>query len=157
MRQPPLSHSPLQILKHEFEHIEIVANSTGSDDGNVRLNIDRVFSPRDDDPRNWRLVLRVGFGSDEEGQQTPYKGLVEIVGYFLVAPGFPDDKMEELIRVTGASILWGACREMIANLTARSSQGMITLPSISFVEMDPHYIEPAETPSRLKSAPSKRH
>jgi hypothetical protein len=39
---------------------------------------------------------------------------------------------EELIRVTGASMLYGACREMLANLTARSTHGMSTLPSVSF-------------------------
>jgi hypothetical protein len=37
-----------------------------------------------------------------------------------------------LIRVTATSILYGACREMIANFTARSLHGILSLPSISF-------------------------
>ena len=42
------------------------------------------------------------------------------------------DEDQYLIRVTATSILYGACREMIANFTARSLHGILSLPSISF-------------------------
>jgi preprotein translocase subunit SecB len=140
--QQPLSISPLQILKHEFESIEIVACEHGSEDSPTSLGIQRLFSPHDDDPNNWRLNLTVTFGSDEPGKETPYKGKVSVSGYFLIVGTFSDEKKEELIRVTGASILWGSCREMIANFTARSSRGMIVLPSVSFVEANPKVPQP---------------
>lgn len=139
--QQPLSLSPLQILKHEFERIEVVASDKGSEDSQTAINIQRLFAPHDDDPNNWRLVLTISFGSTEPGKETPYKGLVVITGYFLIVGSLPEEKKEELIRVTGASILWGSCREMIANLTARSSRGMIVLPSVSFVEANSKVIE----------------
>lgn len=42
------------------------------------------------------------------------------------------DEDQCYIRVNATSILYGACREMIANFTARSLHGILSLPSISF-------------------------
>ena len=49
-----------------------------------------------------------------------------------MSEGYTVGAADELVNVTGASMLYGACREMLANLTARSTHGMSTLPSVSF-------------------------
>ena len=80
--------------------------------------------------------------------------MLRIAGYFVVHEKYPTLKIKDLIEVTGASILYGACREMLANLTARGSHGVVSLPSVSFV---PPRKESAATALRLaENAPRYR-
>lgn len=68
------------------------------------------------------------------GSESPstYEGIISIEGQFQIHDTFGDKNREALIRVTATSILYGACREMIAGFTARSIHGILSLPSISF-------------------------
>ena len=100
--------------------------------GGFSLNTTRRFRQHDENPREYQLVLALELGSNTPDQESPYTARLTIEGEFEVAEAYPADTREELIRVTGASMLYGACREMLANLTARSTHGMSTLPSVSF-------------------------
>ena len=64
--------------------------------------------------------------------EDPDYGTITILGEFRIHETFDETNHEALIRVTATSILYGACREMIANFTARSLHGILSLPSISF-------------------------
>jgi preprotein translocase subunit SecB len=128
-----LSPSPLSIVAHEFREIQIKAAEEDQPKGSLGLNFNRKWGAIDNDPLNWILELTVEFGGDQVEAKAPYAGLMRIEGIFKINKDYPEDKRDSLIRVTGASILYGACREMLANLTARSSHGMISLPSVSFI------------------------
>jgi len=90
-----------------------------------------------DHPRKFLLILRVELGSNTPEQDSPYTATLTIEGEFEVAEGYNAAPMDDLVNVTGASMLYGACREMLANLTARSVHGMSTLPSVSFLSTKP--------------------
>ena len=64
--------------------------------------------------------------------EDPDCGTITILGEFWIHETFEETIREALIHVTATSILYGACREMIANFTARSLHGILSLPSISF-------------------------
>jgi preprotein translocase subunit SecB len=85
----------------------------------------------------FRLILRVELGSSTPDQESPYSANLTIEGEFEVLDGYTAGSPEELVNITGASMLYGACREMLANLTARSTHGMSTLPSVSFGSPSP--------------------
>lgn len=150
----PLSRSPLAILSQEFIEIQLVASESEASEIPLNLSCHREWSASDSDPRVWRLTLTVEFGGDEDAPPAPYTGRLKAVGSFRVAAAFPEDRRESLIRVTGASILFGACREMLANLTARGPHGMISLPSISFI--DPKTPEPKKVVKSKKKIPINR-
>jgi preprotein translocase subunit SecB len=135
MKTPPqpLRASPLQIEKHEFLDIEVHAADSDDAHTSLPLEINRNFARHDTDPLRWRVELTVRFGGETDGKPSVYSGRLRIAGYFLVHEKYPAQKIKELIEVTGASILYGACREMLANLTARGSHGVVSLPSVSFV------------------------
>jgi len=84
--------------------------------------------------RRWTATLDVEFGPQDEARPTLYSGFVSFFGEFEVSPAFPDSGVQRLVEVTGVSMLYGACREAIANLSARATHGMITLPSVSFFD-----------------------
>jgi len=145
-----LSASPLQIERHEFLRIELQAAEDADTDLPLPLQFSRDWAASTDDPRKWRLVLSVDFGAGE-GSPSRYSGSLQIAGYFQIAKAYPEEKMSDLIGVTGASILYGACREMLANLTARSVHGMVSLPSISFLS-SPKEIQEKATAEPIEKA-----
>ncbi len=85
-----------------------------------------------EDPLHWKVVLTVEFCPENPATPSTYEGRVEIAGEFRIHESFEEKNREALIRVTATSMLYGACREMVAGFTARSIHGMLTLPSISF-------------------------
>ncbi len=85
----------------------------------------------------------------EGAKPPPYTGHIVIRGVYEVSEHYQDDP-ERLIRVTGASMPYGAVREMVAGFTARSANGMATLPSVSFYE--PPLEPPTRKPLKKKAA-----
>ena len=64
-----------------------------------------------------------------------YSGQVIAVGEFVVNEGVPPETAQKLGVVNGASILYGAIREMVTNITARSLLGVpLILATMSFTE-----------------------
>lgn len=102
-------------------------------DGHYDLRTEtKVGLVNDEAPLNWRVLLEVTFGPHDTEHPTPYSGKITVSGSFQISESFSEENREALIRVSAASILYGACREMVANLTARSVNGILSLPSISF-------------------------
>jgi|LakMenEpi03Aug12_release.lakeMendotaPanAssembly.Ray.scaffolds.fasta_scaffold33162_6 preprotein translocase subunit SecB len=150
----PLRASPIQIEAYEFLDIEVHASEHENAHSSLGLKVNRAFSPHEEDPLSWRIELTVHFGDEQNGVPSVYTGMVRIAGYFKVNEAYPREKASQLIEITGASMLYGACREMIASLTARNSRGMVTLPSITFVEPKPPTTATLSTSRVAEEAPS---
>lgn len=146
IHERPLNPSPLELKAHHFRIVEVKARDEhdpqcSCDESKIPLGFHRVYGSAQDDDLFWRLQLTVDFGKDSEGFSR-YHGKLMIEGYFRIAAAF--ERREDLIKVTGASMLYGACREMLANITARGPHKMLVLPSISFIEPeDPSGTKPA--------------
>lgn len=157
--QTPPRPSPLRMLKHEFVHIEFDAAADDAELGDeLDITTERTCERADEDHRHWRLTLTVRFGPADSGKTVAYSGELTVVGEFKVAEEFPLDRCPLLVNVTAASILYGACREMLANLTARSRHGLLSLPSISFAPPPPKKkaIAKKTSANKKKAAPKKK-
>ncbi len=128
----PHSTSPLAILSHRFLSFECRATEGDCTGGALTLKTSHKFSAAEDDPLLWKVVLTVEFMPEDLEAPSTYEGGISVEGQFRIDESFGDQNREALIRVTATSILYGACREMIANFTARSIHGILSLPSISF-------------------------
>lgn len=128
----PHDTSPLAILGHRFLAFECRATTGGQCDGAMELKTSSEIAVNPDDPLVWQVTLTVNFSPENPASPSTYDGSVVISGEFRIHETFAEKNREALIRVTATSILYGACREMIANFTARSAHGILSLPSISF-------------------------
>ncbi len=146
--QTQLKLSPLVIEHHEFCSIRVDAADIESPQGQQSLRTTRHFEKVPNEPRRWVIVLRVEFFSMVDAQPAPYTGEIVARGCFIVNESYPAERESALIEITAASILYGACREMIASFTARSSHGILSLPSVSFSPM-------SEVQSGTATAPKK--
>jgi preprotein translocase subunit SecB len=129
--------SPLRMLQHELVSVHIDSAPEQHEECLFSLETAKqVTHPTDDDPQ-FEVELTVRFGPADTDCPTGYSGEITFQGLFEVPDRYPEEKRDLLINVTGPSILFGACREMVANLTARGKYGMLTLPSVSFVPRKP--------------------
>lgn len=132
MQKTLLNPSPLTVIAQEFSEVCITANPE-KEHGPGGIEVEREVALDEDNPNRWTIDLIIGLTVQSGKIHPPYFGSIWMQGLYEVHENYPGDP-ERLIRVTGASMLYGAAREMIANLTARGPNGMLTLPSVSFIE-----------------------
>jgi preprotein translocase subunit SecB len=90
-------------------------------------------------PLDWRVALIVKFSAKSEKKEIA-RGEVVFVGYFGIPDNVPESDRQKTVGQIGASVLYNATRELIANLTCRSTNRHITLPLTSFhdLKFDPN-------------------
>lgn len=128
----PHKVSPLSLLAYRFHVFECEATESESTQGGLSLFTEQTMTCESEDSSQWHVELIVKFEPEHPENPSMYRGLIKISGEFEVHESFSEKNREALIRVTATSMLYGACREMLANFTARSTHGILSLPSISF-------------------------
>jgi preprotein translocase subunit SecB len=130
----PLKASPLSIIHHEFVQIQLEAALGEQIRDEMSIRTSRQVQMIPDEPQKWIVELAVLFGDLDEQHALPakYSGQIKVRGLFQVSEQYPTEERSKLMEITACSILYGACREMLANLTARSANGMVSLPSVTF-------------------------
>jgi preprotein translocase subunit SecB len=86
------------------------------------------------DPLDWRVMLTVNFSAVSDKKEIA-KGKVVFVGYFNVHEAVPAEERPTFVASTGSSVLYGASRELIADITCRSVNRHIILPIVSFADV----------------------
>jgi preprotein translocase subunit SecB len=146
-----LKPSPIQIIRQEV--VEVAVHTHPAPDqnepfGRGKLDVERTLIPCEDHPRQFAVSMKIDFSEADPSSPPPYSGSISLVGVYVVHESFPKDP-ERLIRITGASMLYGVGREMISHITARSPNGILTLPSVSFIEDAPEP-KPAKKAAKKK-------
>lgn len=90
-----------------------------------------TFLLNEDDPYLYGVILKLLI-DNVEGKIAPYDIEVSAIGHFRISKNVPLEKRYNLISVNGCSMLYGAIREQVMNITARSVHGMLVLPTASF-------------------------
>lgn len=142
--------SPLQLEAHHFTRIDISAREGEVEKADLRIRCTPSYAVDEDNPRRHRVSLKLVMDSKPD-TRPPYVGEIEVVGYFKVLDSWPEEKIIDLVSVNGPSVLYGAIREMILNLTARFPHGAIPIPTVRFPPM-----EKEEPKKRVKKVAQKR-
>lgn len=140
--------SPLQLRELKFIDTNVkcriapILSKLGEDQPNYDFNNTTIISTiehspaedSDDSPViNFLVALRIEL-PDEGESPPPYIINIKCMGYFtLLKDAFPDPiKRYDVAVVNGTSLLYGAIREKISELTSRSWYGSLLLPSANF-------------------------
>ncbi len=113
------------------------------------LAVEPTTTPLSDQERRWQVTLKIRLQPRRESN-SPYFLSLSLVGVVWAAPQIPADRLESLIRTNGPSMLYGAAREMVRDLTARGPYPALSLPSVSFLN------EAAEGGEARSTAPGDR-
>lgn len=122
--------SAIQLLEHKFTLIELHPAPSGDPTGSQSGSHAVLVQPFDEELKIWNVRLRIELLNAEEGNPAPYCGTFEVVGRFQLTEDFPKEQENDMLHLSGGAILYGALRELILNLTARSLHGEATIPTI---------------------------
>lgn len=148
-------NSPLQLKEHRFTQFSVEAIATGLPGAGTQVTTQHSVGRSDTDKHSWRVILKATYGPSEQQKDCPYQGHTEMIGWFTVSDQWPEESAEELVSVNGASILYGAIREMLLTVTARSSHGPFMLPTMSFASAVKEAPEAPKKASPAKPAAKK--
>lgn len=68
----------------------------------------------------------------EDGKRAPYTLDIQAQAWIEVVDTIPSDKRREFVEVNGASLILGAIRELVLQVTGRSGLGPMLLPTLRF-------------------------
>lgn len=164
--------SPLQLLEYTFDGVSVVPVEGYKSDpafapglvffpGKLAMSADTGLALLDEKEKysdfGVKLTLRVG---PKEDAQAPYNIRISVSGIVRMHLTQVDGQAEERrVRalVNGASLLYGAVREMVNTITSRSVHGPLLLPSLNFQDLAKHQsekVEPAVLPA--STSPKRR-
>jgi preprotein translocase subunit SecB len=145
--------SPIQLIHTVYRRIAVsevadsdIQSALGFDFQGVRIKAKLGGGPKkgqEQDPKDFLITLALTI-ENSEGKRTPYNVDVSVMGVFKVLPSLPKERREDLVTVNGASILYGAVREMVINLTSRFPAGALILPGMNFQDHAPSLLADAK-------------
>lgn len=118
--------SPIQTIRHSLRSVEFKAADEETGDAAFQCHISLQHSKLED---LWHVQLGVAFEGKDDAPVN-YQGSVEYEGLFKIHEDFPEEKRDDLVRMNGGAILYGAVREYIVGMTSRSKHGAMELPTI---------------------------
>lgn len=139
--------SQLQLKQLYFTSIRWEQQETGSLDAPIRINT-RIEGGEDKaNARILNIRLNVTVSGDPENPLA-YTGDLTVVGLFEVDETYDVTRHLDVMRVNAVSLLYGAVREMIMTLSARSGPGILCLPTLSFTDLPRRLAKPeSQTPA----------
>lgn len=143
----PIPISPLQLKTHFFPVIRLQAMAGGKKDGPTTFNREVGISPLPGKQNEWQLELTIKIASTDKTNPYIYDIEIQTIGIVELIVEVPSDDRQKLAVVNGLSILYGAVREMVINLTSRSPYGALMLPTISFTDVLKEN-QPANSPAQ---------
>jgi preprotein translocase subunit SecB len=130
-----MSQSPLQLDRYFFVKISLEANAKGDPKAVYNIEAKTDVSRDESQERHYLVSLTVRLTPLDEAQPC-YVGEVVVMGYFQVHQDYPAEKCDKLVAMNGASMLYGAVREMVSNLSARGPWPMVVLAPMNFADLN---------------------
>lgn len=122
--------NPIQVHRHCLRHVSFSWQHPRPEKATVNLQV-KLHHEQQKKEKNWSVILRVEIKiSDIEGKLPENEIEVEFDGIFAVLPDYPEEISDEIVRMNGGAVLYGAARELIHQLSSRTPCGPFELPTI---------------------------
>ena len=136
--------SPLQLVQMVFTktRVEIFDDADGLGESlatqfefeGVSLLVENTVGQQESNTTDFLVALRVAVLNEADSvKKAPYTFDIAVQGVFKLAEDFACDDRRDLVRVNGSAMLYGAIRDMLQQITARSMLGTLLLPTLHFL------------------------
>ncbi|HZY71851.1 MAG TPA: protein-export chaperone SecB [Edaphobacter sp.] len=95
------------------------------------LQVESVLEPPVKDRKQWGISLTVRQAVLQD-KNVPYEFTIKIWGLFAPTIAIPEERRPQVLLGAGSSVLYGAAREIVRDLTARGPYSPLLLPPVSF-------------------------
>jgi preprotein translocase subunit SecB len=119
--EPPEGTAQIEAEDFDFEGITF----------RVSLDAQSAMTEEDVNPHVFFIILHVAIDQDEK-KPAPYKIDISALGIIEIAEVIEPEKRRDLALVNGASLVYGAMRELVTTVTARCIPGPLVLPTTDF-------------------------
>ncbi len=100
----------------------------------VNLLVENTVGQKENNTTDFLVALRVAVLNEADAEKkAPYIFDIAVQGVFKLAEDFACDDRRDLVRVNGSAMLYGAIRDMLQQITARSMLGTLLLPTLHFL------------------------
>jgi preprotein translocase subunit SecB len=111
---------------------------------------------RDDSADNrWRVFMKIQL-QPRASANGPYHVTLQLAGVVRVNPDFKSQDVETVIRVNGASMLYGVAREIVRNTTSLGPHPPILIPAVNFRPETKPDLTPRVLPAEQATLPLPR-
>lgn len=161
--------SPLQLHHYHIVAISIASNDDWLPEDSAALNGNypnyqnttmglevELGEPETPDPKDFIIKMHLTLDA-KDGLKYPYAIDITLEGSFTIAHDGELEERKKLVLVNGCSMLYGAMREQILFLTARSKNGPAMVPSMNLrsLEVGPSNPDAPKTGPVLPHPPIK--
>lgn len=145
----------LQVERHYFVEIRLSAETSLTEADLKKRSLtcrpNLAWSHKPGDTTFWIAKLKLDLIHADDGTRSLYTGTLENAGEFRLHPDVPEADRQKYVAMNAGAILYGAMREWVAMMTARSLHGMIELPTIDARCFIPKEIKTANAPNQIES------
>jgi preprotein translocase subunit SecB len=138
-RSFPLQPSPIELVQYFLACARFELNALYDPEKDLELRFRSIetkveASHTEENKRQWNIELHVS-QHPAKGENFPYIFNFHVIGMVEVAPGVAEEKVADLAKINGASLLFGFVREQLRILSSAAPFGAIHLPSVSFLDL----------------------
>lgn len=135
MMQPPLQLKKYFYPEFSVEAIQEFSPSKVQGEVALDLKVDIDLKKISEDARNYELHMGLQISPNEEANG-PYRIKLLSVGIFEVHEDFPEDQIDNLLKINAVSMLYGMAREFVLTITSRGPFLPVMLPTTSFMSTE---------------------
>jgi len=99
-----------------------------------RIQVNTQCQQHSEDVSRWMVTLHLTANQADGEECPPYTFDIEVVGFFHLSDEYPEEKRAAMLKVNAPAVLFGAMREMVANITARGPYPRFDLPTVTFID-----------------------
>ncbi|MFK0570339.1 hypothetical protein [Endozoicomonas sp.] len=141
-----VSFSPIQVKQLLFKKVLIEPRKPVDDDEGlwapqfdfegveIKTDIMTAYDENEDDPTHFMVCVRIQIANEKKdgAKLAPYTVDVEGQAFIHLLAPFPAEMRESIVSVNGSTVVVGAIRELVSQLTSRSLYGPMVLPTLRF-------------------------
>lgn len=133
--------SPLHLKNYFVTNLSVQANpvTEGSQmvlQGGVNTVTTVETAQHAENKRDWKVAIQIRC-SPENKNLCAYLISAELVGFFEVDKGLPEEVIGDVVAANAPAILYSAARELILLVTGRGPFPPFSLPSATFIDETP--------------------
>lgn len=151
--------APINLLEYFVTDLALSANPEfaterpiETKEGDFDVKVRQQPAPKAADDHRWQVTLEI-IHQSVQGTNVPYAFRVVMVGFFKSESYVKTEDEERMVRIQGASVLYGMAREIVRAMTGRGPHRPVILPTVSFYDAKPSQPASAPAPEDSTAAP----
>lgn len=151
--------SPLKVKDYFVTELSVKANPLAEGvklpvEGNYNIATRVETAKNEYNALDWKVAIQVKVEPIEKNIGG-YSITIELVGFFEVENGYPENQIGDMVAANAPAVLYSAARELLILITGRGPFPIFSLPCATFIDETPSAKKKLAEEKQLQEAQSK--